>query len=116
MTRETSHVVEVDQAMTRDQIRDRLVAFLLEKVHGVEYPSTTHLDLIEQSIPCHMVPEYLELLMEKVQQDSYPSIPMLRRIRRVAACLPRDDGAREARIEPPRAEQDRRRDPASRRR
>jgi hypothetical protein len=75
--------------MVRDEAREWLVEFLLKKVREDAYPSTTHLDLIEQSIPCYMIPEYLKVLMDKVEQDRFPSIPMLRRIRRVAQCMPR---------------------------
>jgi hypothetical protein len=91
--------------MIRDEAREWLVEFLLEKVREDAYPSTTHLDLIEQSIPRYMIPEYLEVLMDKVEQDRFPSIPMLRRIRRVAECLPRHnhhhDRAREGQAEAP---------------
>jgi hypothetical protein len=92
--------------MVRAEVREWLVEFLLEKVREDAYPSTTHLDLIEQSIPRYMIPEYLAVLMEKVEQDCFPSIPMLRRMRRVAECLPRhdhhDDRARVEQAEAPR--------------
>jgi hypothetical protein len=77
--------------MDRDEVRQWLVEFLLEKVREDAYPSTTHLDLIEQLIPRYMVPEYLSVLRDKVERDSFPSIPMLRRMRRVAECLARHD-------------------------
>ena len=35
-----------------------------------------------------MIPDYLEVLVEKAAGDRFPSIPMLRRIQRVAAALP----------------------------
>ncbi|TWF77341.1 hypothetical protein FHX44_113249 [Pseudonocardia hierapolitana] len=92
--------------MIRDEARAWLVGFLLEKVREDAYPSTTHLDLIEQSIPHYMIPEYLEVLMDKVEQDRFPSVPMLRRIRSVSECLPRhdhDNRAREGQAEAPRA-------------
>jgi hypothetical protein len=83
--------------MTRDEVREWLAEFLLEMVREDPYPSPTHLDLIEKSIPCYMIPEYIEVLQEKAEQDLYPSIPLLRRILRLTACLPRqDDPARQA--------------------
>lgn len=92
--------------MDRDDAREWLVAFLLEKVREDPYPSTTHLDLIEQLIPRHMVPEYLAVLMDKVERDRFPSIPMLRRMKRVAECLPghhrHHDRARDEQAEVPR--------------
>ena len=74
--------------MTRDEARGMFVQFLLERVRQDAYPSWTHLNLIEESIPQAMLPDYLEILVEKAAGDKYPSIPMLRRIQRVAAALP----------------------------
>jgi hypothetical protein len=92
--------------MVRDDVRAWLVEFLIEKVREGAYPSTTHLDLIEESIPRYMIPEYLAVLMTKVEQDCFPSIPMLCRVRRVAECLPGNeqyhDRAREEQAETPR--------------
>jgi hypothetical protein len=79
--------------MIRDEAREWLVEVLLDKVSEDLYPSPTYLDLIEQAIPCYMIPEYLEVLMDKAEQDRFPSLPMLRRILRVSACLPRDEAA-----------------------
>ena len=81
---------DIDDDMTRDDIREWLVELLLDRVRESRYPSYTQLDLIERWIPRRMIPEYLEVLREKVEQDCYPSIPLLRRIRRVAERLPRD--------------------------
>jgi hypothetical protein len=61
---------------------------LLERLREDQYPSWTQMNMIEQSIPMGMIPAYLELLLEKVQQDHMPSIPMLRRIQQVAESLP----------------------------
>jgi hypothetical protein len=44
-------------------------------------------------IPREMVEDYLEILLEKVSQDSVPSIPMLQRISRVAQSLPRTEAS-----------------------
>jgi hypothetical protein len=40
-----------------------------------------------------MVSDYVAVLMEKAAQDTVPSIPMLRRIQRVADSLPRYEQA-----------------------
>ena len=75
--------------MTRDEGHGLFVQFLMDKVRQDPYPSWTHMELIEQSIPPALLPDYLEVLFEKVGRDTFPSIPMLRRIQRVAARLPR---------------------------
>ena len=75
--------------MDRDEARAWFIETLLDKVRNDPYPSATHLAMIEDAIPREMVSDYLEVLMEKVAQDTVPSIPMLRRIQRVAESLPR---------------------------
>jgi hypothetical protein len=75
--------------MTRDEAQELWVQLLLDKVRQDRYPSTTQLDLIEDSIPAAMIPDYLEVLLGKVSQDTYPSLAMLSRFRRVAQKLPR---------------------------
>jgi hypothetical protein len=75
--------------MTRDQAQGWFVELLMDKVRRDRFPSVTHLDLIEGSLPDEMVESYLEVLMDKVAQDPVPSVTMLRRIQRVAESLPR---------------------------
>ena len=81
--------------MTRDEARGWFIQLLLEKVRDDPYPSATQLALIEESIPPEMLSDYLEVLMDKVAQDTVPSIPMLRRIQRVAESLPRYEPQRD---------------------
>jgi hypothetical protein len=71
----------------REQAQTAITRVLLEKVHQDKYPSTTHMQLIEQTIPQSLVGEYLTILLEKVVTDENPSIPMLRRIQRIASSL-----------------------------
>jgi hypothetical protein len=75
--------------MTRDEAQELWVQLLLDKVRQDRYPSTTQLDLIEDSIPAAMIPDYLEVLLSKFSEDTYPSLAMLSRFRRVAQKLPR---------------------------
>jgi hypothetical protein len=74
--------------MTRDEAQGWLVEMLLEKVRNDPYPSATQLSIIEQVIPRALVPDYLDALIDKAAQDEFPSIPLLRRISRVASSLP----------------------------
>jgi hypothetical protein len=77
--------------MNREEAQGRLVQMLMDKVRSDPYPSSTQLELIEQSIPRDQLGDYVELLVEKVARDEFPSIPMLRRISRVAASIPVDN-------------------------
>jgi hypothetical protein len=61
---------------------------LLDHIREDPYPSVTQMNILEQTIPLQMVDEYLDILAEKVTADRFPSIPMLRRLQRVAESLP----------------------------
>jgi hypothetical protein len=74
--------------MTRREAEAWLANALMDKVRNDRYPSATQLSIIEEVIPREMVPDYLEILIDKVSEDSVPSIPMLQRISRVAGSLP----------------------------
>jgi hypothetical protein len=77
--------------MNRDEAQGWLVQTLLEKLRADPYPSATQMQIIEEVIPRAMVPDYLEVLIDKVSEDNMPSIPMLKRIARVAGTLPRTE-------------------------
>ena len=74
--------------MTRDEAQGWLVSMLIEKVREDRYPSATQMSIIEENLTPEMVGEYLEVLMDKAAEDNVPSIPMLKRIQRVAQSLP----------------------------
>ena len=67
------------------------VRYLMRKVRADTYPSTTDLDLIEAVIPHYLLDEYVEILIDKVDDDRFPSIGLLRRINRIIECLPQRD-------------------------
>jgi hypothetical protein len=70
-------------------IPDRFVNLLLERVKADPYPSRMHMDMLEATMrqPDQLV-EYLEALMEKVENTRFPSHTMLERIQRIVARLP----------------------------
>jgi hypothetical protein len=80
---------EAAAEITRDEARAWFTRFLLRRVRRDDYPSTTQLDLIEKSLPREMLPQYLRVLVDKVAHDTFPSIPLLRRIQRLIEHLPR---------------------------
>ena len=77
--------------MTRDEALGVITNLLLEKVREDQYPSGAQMDLIEASIPHSMISDYVEVLVEKITQDTYPSLPMIARLQRVANRLPREE-------------------------
>jgi hypothetical protein len=62
------------------EYRVKYLAALIEKVREDRHPSTTHMNLIEQSIPDAWLPEYIDVLLEKIEGENYPSTSMLKRI------------------------------------
>ena len=74
--------------MTRREAQGLIADVLMDKIEGDKYPSATHMDLVEQLLPPEKVQDYLAVLMDKAAQDTYPSVPMLRRMLRVTESLP----------------------------
>jgi hypothetical protein len=74
------------------EYRAKYARTLIEKVQSDHYPSTTHMDLIEQTLPDEWVPVYLEVLLEKVADDHNPSISMLKRIAALVERVPAETG------------------------
>jgi hypothetical protein len=62
---------------------------LMEHVREDVHPSTTQMDIIEQSLPAEWIPDYLDILIEKLADEPYPSNSMLRRIGRLVELVPR---------------------------
>ena len=76
-----------ERAVIGEEARNAIARLLLEKVRQDKHPSTTQMDIIEQMMPPYLLRDYLNVLLEKVMTDSSPSIPMLRRLARIAARL-----------------------------
>lgn len=65
----------------QDDLRHAFVEHLIDRVSADTYPSTTMLDLIEQTMGPREQEAYVEVLIGKISQDAYPSIPMIQRLR-----------------------------------
>jgi hypothetical protein len=74
--------------MNQIESRAVLAGMLLKRVRDDRYPSSTEMDLIEQIIPPQLMPRYVEVLLDKVAQDTRPSISMLHRINRAISSMP----------------------------
>ena len=61
-------------------IRQEMLALLLEKIREDEYPSTTMMDLAEKLLGPQELAVYAAVLMEKIKADEFPSIPMMQRV------------------------------------
>jgi hypothetical protein len=69
-----------DRAVNRAKAQTAFARLLLERVRQDAYPSWTHMQILEQSLPPSLYGDYLNILLEKVARDQNPSISMLRRI------------------------------------
>jgi hypothetical protein len=74
--------------MSNAEARAKFLLLLMEKIQGDRYPSSTHMDIVEQALPAQWIPDYLEILYEKIENDPHPSIPMLSRIARLVEQVP----------------------------
>ena len=64
-------------------LRAEMVDALMEKVETDPYPSTTMLDWIEELLTPEELPIYAESLLRRIREDTYPSIPMIARLKRL---------------------------------
>jgi hypothetical protein len=71
-------------SQAQERVREELLQVLLEKVEADRYPSTTMLNLIEELLTEEELLPYVALLVSRVREDQFPSIPMLARIHRLA--------------------------------
>jgi hypothetical protein len=67
------------------ELHQRYYEYLLDRVREDRYPSNAMLDLLEANVANENErAELVDVLMEKLQANRYPSLPMLRRIVRLA--------------------------------
>ena len=71
----------------REKAQTAVARILLENIRRDTYPSTTQMSMLEQVIPPALVGEYLTILLAKVSDDRWPSIPLLGRIERISSQL-----------------------------
>ena len=71
-----------------DDLRSRSMRILLNQVASVQHPSVSMLARIEAAVPDpETAHEYVSLLLDKLDQDAYPSLTMLDRALGLAAAL-----------------------------
>ena len=61
-------------------VQERYEQLLMERIRAANYPSTTHMDMLEAIATPRVLAEYTLHLMERIEADEYPSIPMMRRV------------------------------------
>jgi hypothetical protein len=76
-----------ESTVTAQEAQTALARVLLECVRRDKYPSWTQMQILEETLPRSLQREYLNVLLEKVLSDSWPSITMLRHISQLAQSL-----------------------------
>ena len=66
-------------------IQERLAEVLLEKIRNDQYPSATHMSMLEANASPRVLGQYLLHLMERIEEEPHPSIPMMQRVQNIAA-------------------------------
>ena len=66
-------------------LQDRFAEILLDRIRSDTYPSVTQMDMLEAVASPRMRVAFVLELMEKIEDDPRPSIPMMNRARRLIA-------------------------------
>jgi hypothetical protein len=66
-------------------LRERYAEVLLDRIRSDEHPSGTQMDMFESFAPPELLVEYIVHLMEIIERDEYPSVPMMQRVQRLVA-------------------------------
>lgn len=64
-------------------VRAALLETLIEKIEHEQYPSATMLNMIEELLTPDDVPRYAEALLQRIQSDTFPSIPLMARLKKL---------------------------------
>jgi hypothetical protein len=73
------------QQDTREQTRAALLRSLMRKLEADPYPSSTMMDMVEELLTPDDVEPYVTLLLERIDNDNFPSISMLGRVQNFAS-------------------------------
>jgi hypothetical protein len=66
-----------------EAVRKVLLDALMRKAEADQYPSSTMLDQIESLLTEDDIAEYAAMLVDRIDGDLYPSIPMIQRVLRL---------------------------------
>jgi hypothetical protein len=64
-------------------LQERFAETLLDRIRSDRHPSVTQMDMLEAVAPPRVLVEYAVELMQKIEDDPRPSIPMMHRVKRI---------------------------------
>jgi hypothetical protein len=65
-------------------LQEHVAEVLLDKIQSDKHPSTTHMNMFESIAPPRLLAMYVLHLTERIENEPYPSIPMMQRVIRLA--------------------------------
>ena len=68
-------------------LQERYAEVLLNHIRNDAHPSVTHMDMFEAVAPPRQMGMYLAHLMERIESEPHPSIPMMKRVERIVMSL-----------------------------
>jgi hypothetical protein len=66
-------------------LQERYAEVLLARIRSDKHPSATHMAMLESVASDRTLVEYILHLMERIEEDPNPSIPMMRRVQGLIA-------------------------------
>jgi hypothetical protein len=66
-------------------LQERYAELLLDHIRADRFPSVTHMNMLEEIATPRVLVEYTLHLMDRIEGDIYPSIPMMQRVQRLVA-------------------------------
>jgi hypothetical protein len=66
-------------------LQDRYAEVLLARISSDTYPSGTHMDMFEAVASPRLLVAYILQLLERIEDDPHPSIPMMQRVQKLIA-------------------------------
>ncbi len=64
-------------------LQERFAQMLLDRISNDKHPSATHMAMFESLAPPELLVRYILHLTETIENDTNPSIPMMRRVQRL---------------------------------
>jgi hypothetical protein len=65
-------------------LQERFAETLLDRIRADRYPSVTQMDMLEAIASPRVLIEYVFELMQRIEDDPHPSIPMMQRLLRLS--------------------------------
>jgi hypothetical protein len=68
-----------------NELQEHFAEMLLDRIRADRYPSADYMNILEQIAPPRVLVEYTLHLFERIENDTYPSIPMVQRVQGLVA-------------------------------